>query len=247
MLVLLRRLLLTAVLLTALPAFAVSTGYGFENGQVVVTARRSSDGSVVFSELLNLGETSVGSSYVLWDPDGVPTGFGQGSIDDLFMEVTPSQGPFSLVAPYGPFDTVQVEYVSIAAGPGFATTVSVPQGGGSFNPVSAGVLDVNAFYGASHSSGVPPPVTGVRADIVGFNALTGFVTTTGQDLQIHIVGALMGTLDGTPFGEIDDLEITGDITWLGSQGAFVPEPTTGSLLGLGLVGMALRRRGSRPS
>jgi hypothetical protein len=235
-------LLIVGVLFAASPTFAVEFGYGFDSGFVTVSARRTSDNSLVFSETLLLGQSAPGSSYVEWDNAGVPTSFGLGTITDLVIQTQANQGPYTLLQPYGPFDTVSVDAVTIAAGGGFATTVSLPAGGGLFNPFSAVGLETNAFYSASHTSGVPPPVTNVLAPIVGLNQLTGSVEESAGGLIVHINGALMGLLDGAPFGEFDDLDIRGDVTWFGSTGAFVPEPSTALLLGMGLTALATRRR-----
>ena len=70
------------------------------------------------------------------------------------------------------------------------------------------------------------------------------VEAVGGGLELHINNAIMGTFLGANVGELDDLEITGDITWFGSTGSFIPEPSTGLLLGMGLLGLAARRRGA---
>lgn len=238
------RLLASAMLFAAVPALAVPVGYGFDSGFVNVTAVRTSDNSLVFSETLLLGQTSSGSSFVIWDTFGTPSGFGQGTIDDIVIETAPNQGPFTLIQPYGPFDTVSIDSISIVASPTFSTTISIPDGSGGFNPFSMEILDTTPIYSASHSSGVPPPVMGILAPIVGLNKMTGFVNEGAGSLTIHINGALMGTLDGAPFGELDDLEITGDITWFGSTSSFVvvPEPSMALLIGMGLAALSAGRR-----
>ena len=66
-----RRLLLSAVLLAVMaigaPAIAVSVGYGFDSGFVQVSARRSSDNSLVFAETLQLGGTGANSFVIMRD------------------------------------------------------------------------------------------------------------------------------------------------------------------------------------
>jgi hypothetical protein len=81
----------------------------------------------------------------------------------------------------------------------------------------------------------------VLAPIAGTNTLVGTVSLPTGGLEIHINNALMGTLPGAAFGEIADLHITGDITWVGSVAAAIPEPSTGVLLALGLGLLASRR------
>ena len=157
------------------------------------------------------------------------------------------QGPFALLQPFGDHDTVIVESVRIVPAAGWATTVSLPAGGGSFNPVSAGPLDVTAFYSATDSGGIAAPVMNVLAPIIDTNTLTGSIDLVTGELELHINSVLMGTLPGAPFGETADLEIDADITWFGSIGVPIPEPSTGLLVGLGLVALAGRRQGSRRS
>ena len=232
-----RQLCAAAVLFLALPAFSAPVTYGFESGFINVQAVRSDDQSLVFSETL-----PIDGSSVVWDSTGTPTGFGIGTLEDFFI-TAPSAGPFSLLQPYGSHDTVTVESVAISPSPGYGTLASIPLSGTQYS-VTSGGIDVAAFYSATDSLGIAAPVNNVQAVIVGTNNLVGTVDLLTGGLIIHVNNALMGTLPGAPFGETADLNITGDITWVGSVAAAVPEPSSGLLLGLGCTLLAIGRRSS---
>ncbi|MFP6638922.1 MAG: PEP-CTERM sorting domain-containing protein, partial [Myxococcota bacterium] len=199
-----------------------------------VQAVRSDDNSLVFDETLPISGTTV-----VWDSDGIPTGFGLGTLDDF--EITlPTSGPYTLLQNYGSHDTVTVESVIISPAPGYSTLASLPIGAAQYS-VTSGSLDVVAYYSAIDSTGANSPVLNVLAPISGTNTLVGTVQLVTGGLEIHVNNALMGTLPGAAFGETANLEITGDITWIGSVAAAIPEPSTGVLLALGLGLLAGRR------
>ena len=224
----------TSLLLLATPVWSAPVTYGFESGFVNVQAVRSDDNSLVFDETLPISGTTV-----VWDSDGLPTGFGVGTLDD-FEIIIATSGPYSLLQNYGLHDTVTVESVTISPGLLYSTLVSLPIGPTQFS-VTSGPLDVVAYYSATDSTGANAPVLNVLAPISGTNTLVGTVNLPTGGLEIHINNALMGTLPGAAFGEIADLKITGDITWVGSVAAAIPEPSTGVLLALGLGLLASRR------
>lgn len=223
------------LLLMTSPAWSAPVLYGFESGFVNVQAVRSDDHSLVFDETLPISGTSV-----TWDSAGTPTGFGVGSLDD-FEIILGTSGPYQLVQNYGSHDTVVVESVSITPAAGYGTLASIPLSATQFS-VTSGALNVQAYYSASDSLGVATAVSNVLAPITGTNNLVGTVELVTGGLVIHVNNALMGTLPGAPFGESADLEITGDITWVGSVAAAIPEPSTAVMLSLGLALLALRRQ-----
>ena len=239
----LRAVLAAAVLLAATPALSVPITYGLDTvgggSNIQIQAFNSLTTELVFDQTLTL---AVGS-FVTWDSAGVPTGFGSGTLDDFSLVVTPNQGPYPLVNPFGPFNMVTIESASIAPdfGAGYATVVSVPLGGDVYS-VTAGDILIDALYGASNSGGSPPPVSGVPADITGVTDLSGQISLLSGGVQLSLTGLNMGTVSGAPFGETADLELTANITFFGDDSAPVPEPGTASLLAFGLAGMASARR-----
>lgn len=239
-----RKLLLNLNAVTLLfflagPASAIPVTYGFESGFISVQAVRSDDNSLVFDQTLPISGTTV-----VWDSAGIPTGFGFGTLDD-FMITVPTAGPYTLVQNFGLHDTVVVESVLITPALGYSTLASIPLGGNQYS-VTSGAIDVVAYYSAWDSTGAATPVFDVGAPIVGTNNLVGTVELVTGGLEIHVNNALMGTLPGAPFGESANLEITGDITWVGSLAAAVPEPSTGVLVVLGIALLAGFRPGRYP-
>ncbi len=239
MLNVLRVLLSVAVLAIAAPALAAPVNYNYDSGNIQIQAFRTDTNALVFDETLDLAPTS----FMVFDPVGTPTSFGLGTLDDFSLAIEPNQGPFSLVSPFGPFDMVTIETGTIAPAPGYSTLVSFP----STNPysITAGPIDIDATYGASNSGGTPGPVTGVPADITGVNNLTGTITLLAGGVQLSLTGLTMGTVSGVPFEETADLSLTANLTFFGSEGPPIPEPATGVLLSLGLVGLAGHRRARR--
>ena len=75
--------------------------------------------------------------------------------------------------------------------------------------------------------------------------MSGTVTFSGGTIQLELGSIVMGTVDGTPFGEAgNDLNLTANITLFADSTVVpTPEPSTSLLVGLGLIGMtAVRQR-----
>ena len=87
-----------------------------------------------------------------------------------------------------------------------------------------------------------------QANIENLTNMGGTVTFSAGTIQLEISGLVMGSLDGTPFGEAgNDLNLTANIVLFGDSNVVpTPEPSTALLVGLGLVGMAVRRRRHSP-
>jgi hypothetical protein len=231
-----------ASLLVASQSFAAPVVYGFESGFVNVQAVRVDDQSLVWDETLAL-DSPGGSSFVEFDSAGTPTQFGTATIDDFLFSV-PTQGPFSLLQPYGVHDMFTIESVLLTPGIGFVTTVGFSIGPDTWS-ITATPVDIEAYYSATDSTLQAPPVNNIGAPLSGGNIVGTLQLVNGQ-LELHLNNVIMSTLDGTAFGE-PDLQITGDFTWFGSVAAAVPEPSTGLLMGLGLIGLAVRSRQERRS
>ncbi len=240
-----RSLVGLAVLLFALPASAAPIVYG-ENQSVstiTIQARTSIGDVLIFNETLDLST----DSYATWDaagiPDSAPAG-GTGTLDDFLFRIIPGQGPFSTVAPFGPYDEITIVSGDInphATSP-YSTLFIFPAGGTTVN-FAVGAIDIDAYYDASNSGGSPAPSGPTAADITGITNMSGNATFTAGSIQLEISGLVMGVVDGTPFGEVEDLNLTANISFHGSSNVTpTPEPSTGLLVALGLAGLGARRR-----
>ena len=234
----LRMLLLVSVaLLIAIPASAVPIIYGYTAGSITVQARQSTDNALVFDETLALSS----DSFLVWDSFGTP-GFGvPGTIDDLLLRAAPNQGPFSTLTQYGPFDQITIVSADIVPdlATGFTTLFTFPSGVSTFS-TQFGAVDINAFYAASNSvSGISTPAT--EAYIAGITNPSGTITFNAGTIQLELGSIVMGTVDGTPFGEAgNDLNLTANITLFANSNVVpTPEPSTALLVALGLLGLGL--------
>ncbi|MGH0031605.1 MAG: PEP-CTERM sorting domain-containing protein [Myxococcota bacterium] len=227
-------------LLLAAPALAAPVNYNFDSGNIQIQAFRTDTNALVFDETLDMAATS----FMVFDPAGTP-GFGAGTLDDFTISTVANQGPFSLVSPFGPYDMVTVETGNISPDAGYATVASIPIGGNAYS-ITVGPVLIDATYGASDSGGFAPPVTGQPANIIPGSTISGTITLLAGGIQLSLTGLTMGTVDGAPFGETADLSLTANLTFFGSAGPPIPEPATGSLVALGLLGLAIRGRRQRP-
>jgi len=230
-----------AALVLAAPALAVPVTYGATGGFIQVVATQGLDNAIVFDQTLDLST----DSFLTYDAAGVPTTFGSGTIDDFLLRTIPNQGGFATEIPYGPYDTVEVVMADIFPDlvAGYATLINF---GGSFQSSS---VAIDATYNASHSSGTPPPSGPTAADIASITPLSGNLTfgPGASTVNLSTLQLIMGTIDGTPFGEAgNDLTLTANITLFASSSVTpTPEPGTAITVGLGLLGIAVQRRRQR--
>lgn len=243
----LRLLLAVAVLFISVPVLAVPITYGLTTGTITIQANQSSDQALIFNQTLDLNT----NSFVTWDASGVPaSGFG-GTMDDFRLDIAPSGSAHPLEAgqTYGPFDMVTVLSGIITPDvlAGYTTLLTFPNGPGSFL-YQVGAIDIEAFYSASHSvTGATTPGP-VEADIMPDpNNMNGTITFNAGIIQVVMDSVVMGTVDGTPFGEAgNDLILTANVNFFGDSGVVpTPEPSTAVLVALGLVGMGLSRHRAR--
>ena len=105
-------------------------------------------------------------------------------------------------------------------------------------------VTIDALYSASDSNGIIPASGSQPALITGIQPMSATLSFGAGTIQLSAFGIVMGTVDGTPFGEAgNDLEITANITFFGDSNVVpTPEPSTGLMVGLGLVGLAAKRR-----
>ena len=231
-----------AVVLVSSTASAAPVTYGYTAGSITVQARQSTDNALVFDETLALST----DSFLVWDATGVPGFGGPGTVDNILLRAQPGQGPFSTLIPYGPFDEITIESARIFPDlvAGYSTLFTFPAGGSTFS-IQFGAVDIEAFYSASNSvtgASTPSPT---EADITGITNPSGTVTFSAGVIQLELGSIVMGTIDGTPFGEAgNDLNLTANITLFADSTVVpTPEPSTSLLVGLGLIGMtAVRQR-----
>ena len=137
--------------------------------------------------------------------------------------------PLALTSPYGGYDDITIETVSLTDAVGYTSTL-LSSVGSTFQ-VLAGPLDVAGSWAATDSTATNPPQSGVP---IGF-AIPSLISAVNGSVTMNSV--TLALVDGTPFGESEPLQILADI-----QVVFVPEPTTALLLGLALAALAASPR-----
>ena len=138
---------------------------------------------------------------------------------------------------YGGYDEITLNSVEVFSGPGFAILSTTPSGSGYL--FSASGVAVEGEYVAADSSGLqsPSPTTALPE----FSSyLTGAYEPT--TLELSFDGVQIALIDGAPFGETLSLLVQGSFSVTGGSPVVIPEPSTGVLLGLGLLVLGSRRR-----
>lgn len=207
------------MLLLSLPASATPLTYFFDSGFVDVTVfRTSAPGVFLLDEQLALD-----GDFFEFDTSPV-------EIPD-FRITLPTSASLALSSTYGGIDEFII--VSAVLTPGTLYSSSGSSVGPSEYTVSGGPIQVDSVY---------QPTVPLGSDIDLDFENPSLNATVNTDLMMFTLdGITLGVLDGSQFGESDNLVIKGDITFFGQ----IPEPGTGALLGLGLVAMA-GLRGRRP-
>jgi len=140
----------------------------------------------------------------------------------------------NLASPYGGYDTVTLDAVTVATGP---SSSIARQTVGSVYTFVATDVEVTATYSASDSLGSTPPAPGQPISFMtNFNGVYDATTAT-----VSMFAVTLGVVPGTAFGEAEDLIVTGDFNVEGGSGSLVPEPSAGLLIGVGLAFLATRR------
>ncbi|MDP6981443.1 MAG: PEP-CTERM sorting domain-containing protein [Myxococcota bacterium] len=152
------------------------------------------------------------------------------SLDALNIVLGPNV-PLALSSPYGGYDDITIETVSLTDGAGYTSTL-LSSIGSTFQ-VLVGPLDVAGSWGATDSAAVNPPQSGVPISFGIPSLLSGVVV----DGTVMMNGVTLTLLDGAEFGESDPLQIIADI-----QLELVPEPGTALLVGLGLAALSSSTR-----
>lgn len=206
-------------------AGAAPITFYFDFGTAVVTA------STPTNTVLGSTTVDLTGAVVVFDPSpGGPL-----VADLVSFSITAGPTPtINLSNAYGGFDQIVIESVTLSPDTGYATNSAT--GSYPIFDVDVGPVKIDALYSASLSTGPPPsPVSNVPISAVASNLSATVLTDT---MQLLMNGITLFTLQGADFGEAENLVVKADIEWFGT----VPEPGTGSLLGLGLAAIAGRSR-----
>jgi len=211
--------------LSATAALAAPITYNLDSGFAVVSAVRAGVGTTILAPVnLNLM-----SATIEFDPM-------TGQIFDFSLSIAPS-GTLTVANPYGPYEEFSIDSAMVEADLTFSTLSSIPTGVDSWQ-ILAGPLDITATYSATDLDGIAPNINMLPVPFVNPSPLLS-ATVSGGMLIIEMQGLTLTDVDGAVFGETDDLNVKADVFFT----AVIPEPSTGLLMMLGLVGFSLRRRG----
>jgi hypothetical protein len=213
----------SAASLSAAPAVALPQTYTFVSGSAHVTA-------LVIGQSSFLVDTVVDLNGTFFDFDTAPVG-----VPNFQISLTPT-GPIPMTGTYGGYDMFTINSAVLVPDAGHSST-GVPAGGSEYS-VSMGPLVVNAVYSATDSTNTNPPANNVP---LSFSNPSLNATVDTNLITFELFGVTLGYIPGALVGETADLIVKGDITFVGA----VPEPTTGSLLGFGLLGLAVQRNHHR--
>jgi hypothetical protein len=217
-------LLLATLVISGSASQAAPVTYFFDEGTAHIVAVRSSNLSVVVDDVIDLG-----GAFVTFDAD-------TSELTDFEINVAPTD-PIMMDQVYGGFDTFVIESAALTPGVGYSSVLDVMLSP-TRHALLVGPVDVVGVYSAFSSTGPPPPpVSNLPVPFTNPTGIGAIIDT--EMLTLEINGITLLHLDGGVLGEPDDLIVFADIQWFG----VVPEPTTATLvgLGLGLVGVARRR------
>ncbi len=178
-----------------------------------------------------VGATEIGSTNTTLLGGSVVIDHTAQSLDAVAITLGPNI-PLSLSTPYGGYDNVVIENVSVSDGAGYTSTL-LSSIGSTFQ-VSAGPLDVAGSWGATDSGGTNPPAANVP---IGFSVPLLLAIVNGS---LEMNGVTLAAIDGTPFGETEPLQILADL-----QIALVPEPGTAVLFGFSLAALSAAARSKK--
>ena len=210
------------LLLSGTTASALPTEYLITGGEVEVS--------------VSVGGTTVGSTLSTSLSGSLTTDAVAGSLDDFSIVLEPNL-VLNLSSPYGGYDSITIESATLAAGPGFSSNL-LAVAGGSYT-VLAFPLTVDGLWGGAATGGGQPPVSGQSITY----SVPVMTAVLGSAPMLYVNAVTLNSLDGSAFGEADDLVITARIQV--DSATVIPEPGTGLLLASGLLILRLRRRAFR--
>ena len=222
-------LCLLALLSAPAATRAAPETYGLTSGTLQIQANRASDNALVIDETVTLRSTS----FVVFDPTGVPSTFGTGTLDAFLLDADPDQGLFSPLVPWGPFGSFVIDSLVIEPGLGYLPILGFMTVPGTWTS-QAGPVDITPVFNGD-----------ALAPLSAFDLSGTLELVPGTELLLD--GLVQATLDGTPYGEPgNDLTFTFNITLSADSAvepASPPVPAIG-LLGLSAVFVALALGGA---
>ena len=187
-------------------------------------------GSVTLA--VSVGGVIVGSSVSPLTTGAFTTDDSAQSLNNFDITLDPNI-VLNLSTSYGGYDTVTIESASLQSQAGFASSV-IASAGSSYTVLSS-PLAVNGLWGGSSTSGVPAAVTNqpITYPVPSMTAVVGGAS------MIFVNAVILNSLDGTLFGEAEDLVVIASINV--DSAIVVPEPSTALLLLVGLGLLAVRK------
>lgn len=208
-------------------ATAAPITYDFTSGSMTITGVTSDSGTTIITPTL----VPLDGVFVTFDATTI-------DLSDLLLTV-PTTVNLGVTGAWGLYDSYQIESASISPALGYSTVFGAQTGPGTFI-FAAGPLAIDGIFNAYDSTLATPDLIGAPFPFTDSSFISGSIDLNTGTLTL--TGLTLAVIPGALFGEIENLEIKADITFVGMNP--IPEPSTALLVGLGLVGLASSRRGN---